>query len=372
MGNEDRRAGFDEIMALGQRFRSEDDPVTRRQVEVFIDRPGGPIVSGDCVAMQRLDQFGIDIAYHCRRGVQIVCDIIVNPQNEPCLAVVNNFDNEERWIINGSNRYRLESDDRSIDNRIIRLLGFTSDGKPVAVFADLDNLVGQGVTTQRRVRVFFGDKIVYTKDESIVHSFSWIPRKGLYIARGSDQKVFRVDPQDPFSRQIIAAPLLYKFFVDVGASGVMGCWDSYKPMNWPTEYLQPIEVDGVEQIMGSFSYVFSGREKCPFLVVKKPIDGSPMSARVEQIPASTQLNDIVQVRLAGMVNYYSQGQSTPAESQPAFVMPARYASHSHRYECWVLRGEYGPPFQRVSPLFERDQRTFYYGVLGPHLYTMKF
>ncbi len=354
------RASAGDIGWLIERMNAREAPITAEEVHHFGRHPAGPILSDFCREAVRLPaEYGTGSEQ--REQQPPVLALSATSQGEPYIGTIVHG----QPIVAGKEIYKIGEPEKigshdSTTCDFLCILGFV-DGKPV---------------------VKIGTKFEGPADP--------IPVPGTWVFRGEER----------WAADVLAASLLSDgSLVSAVWSGVAGERDICRDQQllYPKRrrayrkfFLMP---DG--RLVGIHSPDRNEDPRVCYLddekLVEPPICGVVDIAEsgdsllwVREERATGKAREVVSYNLFGTDKYSPRDEDEQVRvdlgqnryrSNITKLEPGLFAyigeTKRDKLECWVVGGKEQPAFDRVSPLFQRDEQWCYWGAVGRHLCLME-
>ncbi|MBI5071510.1 hypothetical protein HZB93_01255 [Candidatus Falkowbacteria bacterium] len=355
------RASAGDIGWLIERMNARETPITAEEVHRFGRHPAGPILPDLCLEARRLSaEYGTGSKW--RREQPPVLALSATPQGKPYVGTVV----DGQPIVAGEGETYKIGEPEKIDLHestvceSFRILGFV-DGKPV---------------------VKIGTKFEGPADP--------IPVPGTWVFRGEER----------WAADVLAASLLSDgSLVSAVWSGIAGerdiCRDQQllylkRRRAYRKFFLMP---DG--RLVGIHSPDRNEDPRVCYLddekLVEPPICGVVDIAEsdeslfwVREERAMGRAREVVSYNLFGTDKHSPHDEDEQVRvdlgqnryrSNITKLEPGLFAyigeTKRDKLECWVVGGKEQPAFDRVSPLFRRDEQWCYWGAVGRHLCLME-
>ncbi|GEM_PF-5261409 len=373
------RAEVELIAQLMQRMAARKHPITAAQVHRFMRYPAGPILPDLCREVRKLpDEFRAQ-----KHTLSTICALSVNPLGEPVMVTI--VDNHYTFVCGDKqHRYERLHDSSPVHAWYPTILGFGGvTSEPIIAFNETRHIDELGQCSVEELDLDW--KTVVYKGETqpfdlkAVHGITVLANGSLVYARRMkddsglhDQfEIVGVHPSTPGSEVVmgtVRAETVRGFFED--NDGHVYCIYDYKNVGY--EGGKPLGTDVVVALVNNGvheTYRFAGDafrwigEFDGLLCAVVDNDGD----RPRMLSIGVTHHDgtfVEEIKKLGTVSF--RGNLTKLKDcRDAWIGVVRDFLPS-----WIVDGEPQPSFEQVSPIFYRDGKPHYYGVIGRHLYTM--
>lgn len=342
IGNENERVSTGDIKTLLERTEARQHPINHRDITTFIRYPGGSLPE-HCVGILMLPtEFE---AISNSTPSMFISQLLLTPSDEVC--VVTKI--QGKFAVFCGNRkytYKLTSRERGISEKTqIRVIGFTPKGQPIA-FEDVYAMCSGELNA-----LFLGNKRIDGNFEKP----SMLPGNTIIFKRYTD-----LIHSDAF--------LMKPPYKEMSATGTGG----WMPPYWG---LDP---------SGKLLYVSTSQDNCPLLVDAQTRLSSLAFRGIAHISHSRGeqyfldwLGSVKQFdadgnlqEMSGRIECYRDVEYkcglTRVDDHTEGVKPkwCFVAKRRDGLESWIVDEVAQPPFDLVSPLFQKDGDWFYHAYIA--------
>lgn len=376
-GSEAERAEVELIAQLMERMAARKRPITAAQVARFMRHPAGPILPDLCVEARRLpDSFS---AGNARPADRALLALAANAQGEPIFVTLEN----DRYVIGiGDERHETHLlNSYPVHGWSPRILGSGAvSGEPIVAFCETRNIEDLAHGSPEKADLYW-KTVVYKGgtepfSDTGVHGLTLFENGSLVHARRCEHdahlfSIVQVHPSHPQKETIngeVFAEEILGFFED--ERGTLCC--IYR------EFI--VGFEGGKRLVGAIvlaaihdwnaftlhrfgdEYRWAGMFEGLLCAVSA--EHGESAALLCLNPTGPDTHRFEELKKLGSVTFRG-GLTKLKDCRDAWIGTVRDFLAS-----WVVEGESQPGFELVSPIFYRDGKPHYYGVIGRYLYTM--